>query len=74
MTPQEKKEHFKIDLAELLKKYNAEISIQDFGISYMTNNKIVVSFDWCDETYNKSGSGMIDDIILGTYITSEFGK
>ena len=42
----EKDKQFHKELKELLKKFDAEIMIEDFGTGWSEDNKIVVGFNW----------------------------
>jgi len=64
----EKHIEFKKDLAELLKKHKAEITIEDFGKEFRRDEQIVVSFAYDDNFFEKTGSGIINDLVLGTFI------
>lgn len=69
MTLEEKQKQFKVELCTLLAKYKAEITIEDFGINYMRDEKIVVTFGYDDTLVEENGSGIIPDLILGTFIS-----
>lgn len=60
-------DRFKKELSGLLKKYNSEISIEDFGRDWAVNYKIVVDFNG---VYDKSEEENYpySQLILGTYI------
>lgn len=64
----DKRELFLKELKELLVKFDAEISIEDFGTAYSINDKIVVDFNWDEELYEKTNSGIIEQLILGTHV------
>lgn len=67
MTPLEKQKNFARELKALLDKYKAEISIEDFGRAYMRDEKMVVSFQYDDSLYQENDTGMIPDLVLGTF-------
>lgn len=69
MTLLEKQKEFKVELAELLKKYKAEITLEDFGRNYMPNLQMVVSFEYDKTLYEENGSGIIPNLILGTFVS-----
>lgn len=53
---------FKSELSALLKKYKAEIMLEDFGRDWSVNNKIVVDFEYiADDRY-------YSQLVLGTFI------
>jgi hypothetical protein len=63
----DKKDNFLNELKALLVKYDAELEIEDFGYDYTTINKIVVNFKWDEDLANKTNTGVIPQIIIGTY-------
>ena len=54
-----KQEQFHKDLKSLLKKYDAEIAIEDFGHDYSVNEKIVVDFNWDEDLSNRINDGIV---------------
>ncbi len=69
MTLIEKQKNFHVELCELLKKYNAEITLEDFGSEYMRYEKIVVTFGYDESLYEENGSGIVPDLVLGTFVS-----
>lgn len=67
MTPQEKQNNFKNELLELLRKYKAEMTLQDFGYNYMRDEKIVIAFDYDETLIEENGTKIVTDLILGSY-------
>ena len=67
MTPLDKQKEFHKELKELLKKYKAEIMIEDFGRDYVTDNKIVVDFEFDESFFEEHDTSIIPQLILGTY-------
>jgi len=65
----EKQKNFHVELCELLKKYNAEITLEDFGREYMRDEKIVVTFGYDESLFEENGSGIVSDLVLGTYVS-----
>lgn len=53
-------EKFKVELSNLLAKYRASITIEDFGRDYSRDEKIVVDFTHEDDPF-------YSQLILGTY-------
>ncbi len=51
------------ELKELLKKYDAEIAIEDFGSGWSKDNKIVVDFNWKPDIEKDS----TDQLVIGTW-------
>jgi len=69
MTLIEKQKNFHVELCELLKKYNAEITLEDFGREYMRDEKIVVTFGYDESLFEENGSGIVPDLVLGTFVS-----
>lgn len=67
MTPIEKQQHFHKELKELLFKYKAELSIEDFGHGYLPDEKIVVNFEFDESLFVENETGIIPQLVLGTY-------
>jgi hypothetical protein len=67
MSPQEKQQEFHEELKALLLKYKAEISIENFGHGYIEENKIVVDFKYDESLFEKYNTGIIPQLILGSY-------
>lgn len=65
----DKQKNFHVELCELLKKYNAEITLEDFGREYMRDEKIVVTFEYDESLYEENGSGIVPDLVLGTFVS-----
>ena len=68
MTLEEKQKQFKVELATLLAKYKAEITLEDFGSNYMSDEKMVVTFGYDETLVEENGSGIIPDLVLGTFV------
>ena len=68
MTLEEKQKQFKVELSTLLSKYKAEITLEDFGRNYMRDEKMVVTFGYDETLVEENGSGIIPDLVLGTYV------
>lgn len=71
MTANTIRENFKYELKELLQKYKCEMSIEDFGVGYSEDNKIVVDFEYREELLNEAGSGLIPQLVLGSYFDKD---
>ena len=63
----DKKDKFLNELKALLVKYDAELELEDFGRDWQNNEKIVVNFKWDEDLANKTNTGIIPQIIIGTY-------
>ncbi|WP_459926205.1 hypothetical protein [Flavobacterium covae] len=69
MKLEEKQKQFKVELSTLLAKYKAEITIEDFGRNYMRDEKMVVTFGYDEKLVEENGSGIIPDLVLGTFVS-----
>lgn len=67
MTPQDKQEQFYKELKSLLKKYKAELLIEDFGHNYTIDDKIVVDFKYDESFLEEYSTGMVPQLVLGTF-------
>jgi hypothetical protein len=65
MTAKEKQEQFIKELNELLRKYNAELCIEDFGHDYSQDWKIVVDFQF-DESLEDTG--IVPQLKIGSFL------
>ena len=66
----EKQQSFLSDLKSLLTKYNAEITIEDFGYNWSEDNKIVVNFEYDESFFEKENTGIVPQLILGRWENS----
>lgn len=48
-------------------RYDAELTIEQFGRGYNSDEKIVVTFGWDQTLFDVSESGIIDDLIIGRW-------
>lgn len=71
MTPREIRENFKEELKELLSKYKCEMNIVNFGPGYSEDYKIVVDFEFREELFNSECSGLIPQLVLGSYFDKD---
>lgn len=67
MTALQFQQQFHKELKQLLAKYKAELTIEDFGRDYMPYEKMVVNFEWSEDFFNSEDSGIIPQLILGTW-------
>ena len=67
MTPFEKQQQFHVELKELLKKHKAEIALEDFGTGYITEEKIVVNFEYDETLFEEHNTGVIPQLVLGSF-------
>jgi len=67
MTSNEIREEFKKELVSLLKKYKANLAVQDTSShgSDFSEDSLIVEFDY------RSDVGIIEDIFIGNYIDGD---
>ena len=63
----DKKNKFHSELKALLAKYDAEIEIQDFGRDWVSDEKMVVTFNWDEDLSNRTGDGGVPQLIIGSW-------
>ena len=63
----DKKNKFYSELKALLAKYDAEIEIQDFGRDWVSDEKMVVTFNWDEDLSNRTGDGVVPQLIIGSW-------
>ena len=63
----EKQQSFYNELKALLVKYDAELTIEDFGNNWQSSEKIVVDFKYDESFFEKENTGIIPQLVLGRY-------
>lgn len=63
----EKQQSFYSELKALLVKYDAELTIEDFGRNWQTNEKIVVDFKYDESFFEKENTGIVPQLVIGRY-------
>lgn len=63
----EKQQSFYNELKALLVKYDAELTIDDFGGNWQSDEKIVVDFKYDESFFEKENTGIIPQLVLGRY-------
>jgi hypothetical protein len=63
----DKQEQIKKELKELLVKFKAELTIENFGRNLADNEKIVVDFDWDDDLCNRTDNGSVPQWVVGRW-------
>ena len=63
----EKQQSFYNELKALLVKYNAELTIEDFGRNWQSDEKMVVDFKYDESFFEKENTGIIPQLVLGRY-------
>ncbi len=64
LSGKDKVEQFQKELKSLLSKYDAELTIEDFGYNY---EKIVVNFSWDEDLANRTNDGIVPDWVVGRW-------
>lgn len=67
LSAEEKVEQFKKELKSLLLKYDAELTIEDFGRDWAADEKIVITFNYDEGLAEKINNGIIPDWVIGTW-------
>jgi hypothetical protein len=63
----EKQQLFYNELKALLVKYGAELTIEDFGKNWVSDEKIVVDFKFDESLFEKENTGIIPQLVLGRW-------
>jgi hypothetical protein len=63
----EKQQSFYKELKALLVKYDAELTIEDFGRNWQTDEKIVVDFNYDESFFEKGNTGIVPQLVLGRW-------
>ena len=63
----DKVEQFQKELKALLAKYDAELTIEDFGRDWSSDEKIVVNFSWDEDLSNRTNDGIVPDWVIGRW-------
>ncbi len=67
LSTKEKQEQFHKELKDLLAKYKAELTIEDFGRNYLEDWKIVVDFKYDESFFEKEDTGVVPQLIIGRW-------
>lgn len=63
----EKQQSFYKELKALLVKYDAELTIEDFGRNWQSDEKIVVDFKYDESFFEKENTGIVPQLVLGRW-------
>ena len=63
----DKQQSFYSELKALLVKYDAELTIEDFGRNWQTDEKIVVDFKYDESFFEKENTGIVPQLVIGRY-------
>ena len=67
LSGKDKAEQFKKELKELLVKFDAELTIEDFGKDWISDEKIVVNFNWDEDISNRTNDGTVPNWVVGCW-------
>jgi hypothetical protein len=67
LSGKDKVEQFQKELKALLAKYDAELTIEDFGRDWSSDEKIVVNFSWDEDLANRTNDGIVPDWVVGRW-------
>jgi len=67
LSGKDKVEQFQKELKSLLAKYDAELTIEDFGRYLSSYEKIVVNFSWDEDLANRTNDGIVPDWVVGRW-------
>ena len=67
LSGKDKVEQFQKELKALLAKYDAELTIEDFGRDWSSDEKIVVCFSWDEDLANRTNDGIVPDWVVGRW-------
>ena len=67
LSGKDKVEQFQKELKTLLAKYDAELTIEDFGRDWSSDEKIVVNFSWDEDLANRTNDGIVPDWVVGRW-------
>jgi hypothetical protein len=65
LSGKDKVEQFKKELKALLAKYDAELTIEDFGRDWSSDEKIVVDFNWDEDLADRTDDGIVPQWVVG---------
>jgi hypothetical protein len=68
MTPEQKQQTFNTELKALLVKFDAELTIENFGRNWSDDMKIVVDFNWDQKMSDTQNTGIIPQLVIGTFM------
>ena len=67
LSGKDKVEQFQKELKTLLAKYDAELTIEDFGRDWSSDEKIVVNFSWDEDLANRTNDGIVPGWVVGRW-------
>lgn len=67
LSGKDKVEQFQNELKSLLAKYDAELTIEDFGRDWSSDEKIVVNFAWDEDLANRTNDGIVPEWVIGRW-------
>lgn len=67
LSGEDKVNQFQKELKALLAKFDAELTIEDFGGDWSSDEKIVVNFSWDEDLSNRTNDGTVPDWVIGRW-------
>jgi hypothetical protein len=67
LSGKDKVEQFQKELKALLAKYDAELTIEEFGRDWSSDEKIIVNFAWDEDLANRTNDGIVPDWVVGRW-------
>lgn len=67
LSGKDKAEQFQKEFRDLLAKYDAELTIENFGRDWNSDEKIVVNFAWDEDLSNRTNDGIVPDWVIGRW-------
>lgn len=67
LSTKDKQKQFYKELKELLVKYKAELTMEEFGRNYSEDWKIVVDFEFDESFFEKENTGIVPQLVLGRW-------
>ena len=67
LSVEDKHEQFKKELKALLLKYNAELTLENFGKNWEYDEKIVVDFTWDNDLCDRTDNGSVPQWVIGRW-------
>lgn len=68
LSAKDKQEQFQKELKSLLAKYDAELQIENFGMGWTDDEKIVVDFAWDKDLSEKINDGIVPQWVIGRWV------
>ena len=67
LTGKEKADNFEKEFKELLVRYGAELSLEDYGSNWLRDERMVVNFSWDEVLAERTNDGYVPEWVIGSY-------